>query len=92
MTTLNDVLMFIRSTTDGKSLDAIQEATVASFRLSQAIAATRFRSGMAVKFTSKHGYDVTGVIQKVNRSSIDVKSNDGTNRTWRVSPGLLSPA
>lgn len=46
-----------------------------------------FRPGQNVKFVGKNGIKVFGKITKINRKTIAVRAEGGTN--WRVSPSLL---
>lgn len=47
-----------------------------------------FRVGNSVKFTSRNGTILTGIVVKVNRKTISVRVD---NVVWRVTPSLLSP-
>lgn len=49
----------------------------------------RFRKGMSVKFRSRNGGTIVGLVCRVNRKSVTVRVNG--HMTYRVSPSLLSP-
>jgi hypothetical protein len=51
--------------------------------------ATSFRKGQAVQFTARRGEVVKGIVEKVNRKTIVVKTD---LVTWKVSPSLLRAA
>ena len=53
-------------------------------------AAGRFRKGTTVSYTAKRGMPVSGVITKVNKATVKVKTSAGV--TWTVSPSLLKAA
>jgi hypothetical protein len=50
----------------------------------------RFNVGDRVGFQSSAGRWTTGVVQKLNRKTVSVLTDDG--HRWNVAPGLLSPA
>jgi hypothetical protein len=89
MTTLSDVLAFIRNpstSVDDRAL-IIRELN-ASRKVQQALAARTFRRGQFVTFTDRNGRIVHGVIGKVNRVNCNV-TEIGNLRAWCVSPSLL---
>lgn len=56
-------------------------------KLKGALVLATFKQGDKVKWQGKYGNTETGVIVKGNRTTVQVKGDDG--RDWRVSPALL---
>jgi hypothetical protein len=53
-------------------------------------AMTQFRIGQRVRFSSRTGEFITGVLTKYNRKSVTVVTEHGS--TWTVAPSFLQPA
>lgn len=88
-TTCSDVIAFIMSDRCYPGDRArIIEALNESRREKIADASDNFRRGQKVHFhNTRTGQVVTGVVQKVNRMTVNLKDNFGG--LWRVSPTLL---
>lgn len=87
-TTVNEVISFIWSgQCTGADRQRIIQALNGQRKVASTQAATQFVRGDRVQFTNKYGSRVTGVIDKVNRMTINVTA-DGGGR-WRVSPTFL---
>ena len=50
---------------------------------------TRFNIGDKVGFQSPNGHWKNGIVQRLNKKTITILTDDGQN--WNVSPGFLAP-
>ena len=50
---------------------------------------SEFSFGQSVTFPTKNGQSESGIIEKINRKTILVRTD--AYQTWRVSPSLLKP-
>lgn len=89
-TTLANVLNFIAvADISSSEINAIVDAVNSRIKRTRQAASMQFRVGQRVTFFSeKQHRQVTGVITKVNRSTIKV-TEDVNLMGWRCSPGLL---
>ncbi len=89
-TTLANVLNFIAiADLSPSEINMITNAVNGRIKRARATASLQFRVGQRVTFYSDRQLrQVTGVITKVNRSTIKV-AEDGSLMCWRCSPGLL---
>ena len=85
--TTNEIVRAIREVFDLEELTAIGE----ELRLQRSVLSNRKKKQFSVvdevRFTSKYGIPIEGVVEKINLRYIKVGARDG--RMWRVSPLLL---
>ena len=90
MTTLDDVLAYIKRDATADELREISRFVSDGFSNLQRRARSAFRVGDRVTFESKrHGQMIVGTITKINVKTIAVDTDSGMH--WKVSPSLLSP-
>lgn len=77
-----------------EELHHLNRLIVERLRLMQQVRAhrtmTQFRVGQRVRFHSKTGECITGILTKYNRKSVTVVTDQGS--TWTVAPSLLQSA
>lgn len=72
---------------DKDGLERLNRTVVEALRRIEARAALVWRIGQRVTFADRFGRPIVGTIEKINRSSVTVHTDQG--RRWRVSPSLL---
>lgn len=82
-----EVYDYIRSA-DSDTLNLIIEELKKRQSVIQQEAGSEFSVGQSVMFPTKNGLTQSGLIEKINRKTIIVRTE---YRTWRVSPSLLKP-
>lgn len=92
MTTINDVLNYIRSQALGSTeRTLIINAINARTHEARAEAKVGLRPGMRVTFYSRREFrTVVGKVAKVNRVNVDIVE-EGNGKRWRASPQLVKP-
>jgi transcription elongation factor len=85
-TNIYDVTGFILDCTDAERA-AVVEALKSRSAIKNAQARFIFGPGDRVTFKGRRGFVVKGVVEKVNRTTISVKTDTGMY--WRVSAGAL---
>ncbi len=89
---ISKLLETFKTLDDLRSVDGLIRARWNLVKQQQTI--TAISSGVAaihsqVKFRGRNGSMVQGVVEKVNRTTVTVRSTTGM--LWRVAPGLLRP-
>jgi hypothetical protein len=72
---------------DRDDLDHVVELHKARSRNLITLTAMKFTVGDTVQFTSTRGRLIEGIVEKVNRKTINVSTH---TQKWRVSPSLLT--
>ena len=90
---ISQLLEAFKTLEDLRGVDQLIRARWKLVKQQQAI--TAITSGIAVvgnqvKFMGRHGVTVQGVVEKVNRTTVSVRSTAGMR--WTVAPGLLRSA
>ena len=89
-TNLQEVLGFVMTASKGER-ESVMQALRFAVQRDASQARMTFRPGDRVKFKSKYGSVVTGVVKKVNPKNIDLIQVE-TGTKWRVHPSLLGAA
>ena len=74
------------STLDIGELRALNRAVIERINILNRVSLDGFKIGEAVSFNAR-GDEITGIVLKINKKSVSVRTSKGT---WRVSPSLLS--
>jgi hypothetical protein len=83
-----EVYDYIRSA-DSDTLNLIIEELKKRQSVIQQEAGSEFSVGQSVTFPTRNGLTQSGLIEKINRKTIIVRTD--AYKTWRVSPSLLKP-
>lgn len=70
-----------------EAFDIVKEQFRETQRKDAAIESTKYQKGDRVKFTDRKGVPVRGTVQRVNKVTVSVLTDKGTN--WRVGYGIL---
>ncbi len=83
-----DVYDYIKNA-DSETLEAMVTQLSRRRSVIEEEAADVFVVGQSVTFLTKNGQSQSGIIEKINRKSILIRTD--AHKQWRVSPSLLKP-
>jgi len=82
-----DVVTYIWNIPDRQEVREIWKILAQRSKQLEQQITSNFAIGDKVKWDSKRGYEVRGIVEKINQQTISVRTED--NSRWKVSPSFL---